>query len=125
MANVAGQVGVAEQIRLVAGLRWRILRNHIRRKNNWLDLIGMIAAAFWAGVLIIGVSFAFYCRRRKLSFHGSHRVADVSFLGDFPVLADLSSFHCGIWRELRIPHVVALSSESERILFDGSGVWPG
>lgn len=63
MADVSrsvAPVGVAEQIRLVAGLRWRILRNHLRRKNNWLDLVGMIAAAFWGGVLIFGLSFAFY-----------------------------------------------------------------
>jgi hypothetical protein len=60
VAGVARPVGIAEQIQLVAGLRWRILRNHIRRKNNWLDLLGVIAAAFWGGVLIMGLGFAFY-----------------------------------------------------------------
>ena len=59
MADVAGRTSVLEQIRLIAGLRWKILRNHLRRKNNWLDLIGMIAAVFWGGVLIIGLSLAF------------------------------------------------------------------
>jgi ABC-2 type transport system permease protein len=60
MADVAGHVGLVDQIRLVAGLRLRILRNNLRRKNNWLDLVGMIAAAFWGGVVIVGLSFAFY-----------------------------------------------------------------
>ena len=38
MADVAsGKLSVAEQIRLVAGLRWRILRNHLRTKNQrWI-----------------------------------------------------------------------------------------
>jgi hypothetical protein len=60
VADVAGKVGIGEQIRLVAGLRWRILRNHLRRKNTRLDLIGVIAAAFWGSVLVAGLSFAFY-----------------------------------------------------------------
>jgi ABC-2 type transport system permease protein len=60
VADVVGRVGLAEQIRLIAGLRWRILRNNLRRKNNWLDLVGTIGAAFWGGILILGLSFAFY-----------------------------------------------------------------
>jgi ABC-2 type transport system permease protein len=58
-ATQAGEVGLTEQIRLIAALRWRILRNHLRRKNNWLDLIGIIAAAFWSGVVILGLAIAF------------------------------------------------------------------
>ena len=60
MADVASRVGLAEQICLIAGLRWRILRNNLRRKNNWLDLVGMVGAAFWGGILIFGFSLAFY-----------------------------------------------------------------
>ena len=41
MADVIRPVSLFEQIRLVAGLRWRILRNSLRKKNNVLDLIGM------------------------------------------------------------------------------------
>jgi ABC-2 type transport system permease protein len=59
VADVTGQVGVVDQIQLIAGLRWKIFRNHLRRKNNWLDLIGLIAAAFWGGVVIVGLAFAF------------------------------------------------------------------
>jgi ABC-2 type transport system permease protein len=60
VANVASDVSVATQIRLVAGLRWRILRNNLRRKNSRLDLIGLIWAAIVSGALVIGLSFAFY-----------------------------------------------------------------
>jgi ABC-2 type transport system permease protein len=60
MADVTQSVSVFEQIRLVAGLRWRILRNGLRKKNNRLDLIGLIFAGVFGGILVIGLSFAFY-----------------------------------------------------------------
>ena len=59
MADVAGKLGVASQIRLVTELRWRILRNHLRRKNSKLDLIGLIWAAILSGVMVMGLSFMF------------------------------------------------------------------
>jgi ABC-2 type transport system permease protein len=60
MADVAHARGLLEQIRLVAGLRWRILRNSLRKKNNRLDLIGMIFAGIFSSVLVFGLCFAFY-----------------------------------------------------------------
>ena len=60
MADIAGKLGVAEQIRVVAGLRWQILRNQLRKKGSRLDLLGMIWAAIFAGILVLGLSFAFY-----------------------------------------------------------------
>jgi hypothetical protein len=60
MADVAQSVGLFEQIRLVAGLRWRLLRNSMRKKNNRLDLIGLIFAGIFGGILVIGLCFAFY-----------------------------------------------------------------
>src|ERR1700716_574911 len=60
MADVTHSVRVFEQIRLVAGLRWRILLNSLRKKNNRLDLIGLLFAGVFSGILVIGVSFAFY-----------------------------------------------------------------
>ena len=41
MADLAGPISLGDQIRLVAGLRWRMLINGLRKKNNVLDLIGM------------------------------------------------------------------------------------
>ena len=60
MADVAQLPGVWEQIRLVAGLRWRILGNNLRKKHNQWDLIGMIFAGIFAGLFVIGLSVAFY-----------------------------------------------------------------
>jgi ABC-2 type transport system permease protein len=60
MADVTQSINVFEQIRLVAGLRWRILRNSLRKKNNRLDLIGLILTGIFSGIAVVGLSFAFY-----------------------------------------------------------------
>src|SRR2546421_8632243 len=60
MANVTRSTSVFEQIRLIAGLRWRILRNSLRKRNNRLDLIGLIFTGVFSGILVIGFCFAFY-----------------------------------------------------------------
>ncbi len=60
MADVTHSVNVLEQIRLVAGLRWRILRNSLRKKNNRLDLIGLIFTGVFGGIMVIGLCLAFY-----------------------------------------------------------------
>jgi hypothetical protein len=60
VADVAQLPGVWEQIRLVAGLRWRILGNNLRKKHNQWDLIGMIFASIFGGLFVIGLSIAFY-----------------------------------------------------------------
>src|SRR5271170_1146791 len=49
----------------------------------------------------------------------------LSLLGDFSFLAGLPHFSGGIWRDLRVSQPSALSSQHERVLFDGSRVWPG
>jgi hypothetical protein len=58
-AGVARPVGLILQIVLVAGLRWRILRNQLRKKSSRLDLIGMILAGVSVGAVVFGLSFAF------------------------------------------------------------------
>jgi hypothetical protein len=60
LADVAQLPSVWEQIRLVAGLRWRILGNNLRKKHNQWDLIGMIFAGLCAGLIVIGLCIAFY-----------------------------------------------------------------
>ncbi|MDQ1409077.1 MAG: type transport system permease protein [Acidobacteriaceae bacterium] len=60
MADLAGPISLADQIRLVAGLRWRMLINGLRGKNNVLDLVGMGFVSFFGLILVIGPSFAFY-----------------------------------------------------------------
>ena len=56
MADLNALPGVFEQVRLVAGLRWRTLKNGMRRKNNVWDLVGMIFAGFFAAMLILGIA---------------------------------------------------------------------
>jgi len=60
MADVTPSVNVLEQIRLVAGLRWRILRNSLRKKNSRLDLIGLVVTSVLSGIFVSGLCFAFY-----------------------------------------------------------------
>jgi ABC-2 type transport system permease protein len=60
VADVTPFPGVIEQLKAVAGLRWLILKNGMRRKNNRWDLIGMIVAGVFSGLFVIGMCFAFY-----------------------------------------------------------------
>ena len=60
MADVVRLPGLLEQIRLVAGLRWRILRNSMKTKGPRWDLIGLIVSSVFGIVFVIGLSFAFY-----------------------------------------------------------------
>jgi ABC-2 type transport system permease protein len=61
MADVTTRLpGVFEQIRLVAGVRWLILKHGLRRKNNVWDLIGMIWVGVFSSAIVIGLSFAFF-----------------------------------------------------------------
>jgi ABC-2 type transport system permease protein len=71
LADVAGKVSVATQIRLVAELRWRILRNHLRRRNSKLDLIGLIWAGIFSSILVLGLSLAF-CWGAYISLSTGH-----------------------------------------------------
>src|SRR5271165_4474681 len=52
--------GVGQQLKLVAGLRWNILRNSLRRKNNRWDLIGMVWVGISSALLVFGLCFAFF-----------------------------------------------------------------
>lgn len=60
MADVAAPVGILKQIGLIAGLRWRILHNNLRRRQNRLDLLGLIILALLAGAFVTGLCFALF-----------------------------------------------------------------
>ena len=66
MADVVAGPGLAEQIRTVAWLRWRILRNSLRNKSRRLDLIGLIFSGFFSLLFVIGVTLAFFFVTRYL-----------------------------------------------------------
>ena len=60
MADVARPAGVLKQIGLIAGMRWRLVHNNLRKKQNRMDLIGLIVVSLLAGVVVVGVSAAFF-----------------------------------------------------------------
>jgi ABC-2 type transport system permease protein len=66
VADVVVGPGLAEQIRTVAWLRWRILRNSLRNKSRRLDLIGLIFSGFFSLLFVIGVTLAFFFVTRYL-----------------------------------------------------------
>lgn len=60
MADVIRMPGVREQLKLVAGLRWSLLRNNLQRKSNRWDLVGMILVATASAAVVVGLCVAFY-----------------------------------------------------------------
>jgi len=60
VADLVRMPGVFEQVRLVAGVRWRMLKNGLRRKQNRWDLIGMIWVGVFSAALVLGLAGAFY-----------------------------------------------------------------
>jgi ABC-2 type transport system permease protein len=60
VADITRSPGITTQIRLVAGLRWRLLRNSLRKKNSRLDLLGLIIGGFFGALFVLGLCFAFY-----------------------------------------------------------------
>jgi hypothetical protein len=67
---------IAQQIRTVAALRWRILRNSLRKKNNVLDLIGVITSGFFGALMALGIAFAiFWGTYTFMAHHHEERMA--------------------------------------------------
>src|SRR5208337_2615297 len=60
VADVAQLPGVLAQLRLIAGLRWCLLKNGLQRKNNRWDLVGVIFAGVFGALLVVGLCFAFF-----------------------------------------------------------------
>src|ERR1700680_2159420 len=101
MADLARPVNLADQIRLVAGLRWRMLTNSLRKKNNVLDLIGMGFVSFFGLILVIGPSFAFYFA--GYSFVSERRLQwlAVPFWAIFVFWQLIPIFAAGFWSRFR------------------------
>jgi hypothetical protein len=66
LADIAPWLSTFRQILLVAGLRWKILRNSLRRKHSRLDFIGAIVLGILAVMFVAGVGFAFFAGARGL-----------------------------------------------------------
>jgi ABC-2 type transport system permease protein len=78
MADVARFPGIAAQLRLVAGLRWRLLRNSLRKKNSRLDLLGLFVGGIFGLLFVVGVCTAFYFG--AYTFVSSGRSARIALL---------------------------------------------
>lgn len=59
MAGVAAAPGVWQQVWLVAGLRWRLLRNSLRSQRAQLELIGNFLVVGLGGLLAVGGAVGF------------------------------------------------------------------
>ena len=60
MADVGPSIGILPQIRAVAGLRWRILRNSLRKESHRLHVLGMVLGGILSGIVVLGLCFAFF-----------------------------------------------------------------
>ncbi len=60
MADVASPIGILTQVRAVAGLRWRILRNGLRKKASRFDLLGLAFVRVFSGFFVAGLCVAFF-----------------------------------------------------------------
>ncbi len=125
MADVAGKLGVAEQIQ--RGCRAALanpaqptaqkrqpsrsprhdLGRHFRRADGRRPELRVLLG------------------RVHFSFHWPLRLDSAPLLGHFSFLAGLSYFLGGVRRDLRVSQPSAFSSQHERVLFGGSRVWPG
>src|ERR1700761_1536023 len=83
MADLRRAVSLREQIVLVAGLRWRILRNGLRRKSNVADLVGMVFLSLIGTALVVGPSLAFYFLGKTFVSPGRLRWLPLPFWGIF------------------------------------------
>src|SRR2546423_4107728 len=97
MADVTPSVSIFEQIRLVAALRWRILRNNLRKRNNRLDLIGLIFTGVFASVLVVGLSLAFYAGAYAFISQGRLEWMALLFWGIFLFWQLFPVFVAGFW----------------------------
>src|SRR5690242_16225445 len=83
MADVAAPVGILTQIRLVAGLRWRVLRNGLRKKSNRFDLIGLIFVGLMSALFVFGLCFAFFAGAYNFLSMGRLGLLSLLFWGVF------------------------------------------
>jgi ABC-2 type transport system permease protein len=83
VADLAREVGLVQQIRLMVGLRWRLLHNGMRRKNNRLDLIGLMVLSVFAGAFVIGVSAAFFAGAYQSVSNSRYVWVDLQFWAIF------------------------------------------
>jgi len=70
VADVARLPGLFEQVWLVSGLRWRILRNNMKNKNRVWDIIGVVISSLVGIVFVAGLAMALFVG--TVSFLNNH-----------------------------------------------------
>jgi hypothetical protein len=100
---------VWQQVVTVIGLRWRMLRRSLQKKNNVFDLIGLVISALGGAVLVFGLSVAFFAGTYSmLTRHHEHWLA-LLFWGiflwwqGFPIFAAGFGAHFEFRSLLRFP----------------------
>ena len=66
MADLAAGPGLLEQVRLVSWLRWRILRNSLRKESRRLDLLGLAISGLFSAIFVAGMTVAFFVGTKSL-----------------------------------------------------------
>src|SRR6202163_4509719 len=109
MADLAGPISLAEQVQLVAGLRWRMLINGLRKKNNVLDLIGMGFVSLFGLILVIVPSFAFYFAGYSLVSEGQLQWLAVPFWAIFVFWQVIPVFAAGFGSRFEVRTLLRFS----------------
>jgi ABC-2 type transport system permease protein len=76
VADVARLPGLAEQIWLVTGLRWRILRNNLKNKQRIWDMVGVVISSIMGFLLVVGIAIGVFAG--TISFLQNHHEARMS-----------------------------------------------
>jgi len=70
-----------EQLKLVAWLRWRSLRNGLRSNNRRMDLLGMLVSGLFSSVLVIGITIALFVGTKYIFEEHHEKYLGLIFLG--------------------------------------------
>jgi ABC-2 type transport system permease protein len=70
-----------EQLKLVAWLRWRSLRNGLRNKNRRMDLLGMVVSGLFSSMLVIGITIALFVGTKYIFEEHDEKYLGLIFLG--------------------------------------------
>jgi ABC-2 type transport system permease protein len=72
---------LAEQLRLVAWLRWRSLRNGLRNKNRRMDLLGIAVSGLFSSFLVIGITIGLFVGTKYIFDQHKGQYLSLIFLG--------------------------------------------